>query len=74
MPKIKKHSKTHSKKNSKKHSKKNKKYTKGGKRKLNPYFKLMLQAKKNNQKEFNYNGKTYKQKKTKTGMLIYKAK
>jgi hypothetical protein len=43
---------------------------KGGK--LNAYFKTMLNAKKNNLKSFQYNGKTYKQATLKTGMVIYK--
>ena len=43
---------------------------KGGK--LNAYFKTMLNAKKNNLKSFDYNGSTYKQARTKTGMVIYK--
>jgi len=52
------------------------KKSKGSKsgRKLNEYFTLMLDAKKNNLKEFKYNGKTYKQVKTKTGLVCYKRK
>jgi len=42
------------------------------KRKLNPYFTKMLDAKKNDLGEFEYNGKIYKQKTTKTGLKIYK--
>ena len=49
-----------------------KRVQKGGK--LNAYFKKMLHAKKNNVEEFEYNGKTYKQAVTKTGMVIYKSK
>jgi hypothetical protein len=41
---------------------------------LNPYFKAMLEAKKNKASSFTYNGKTYVASKTKTGMVIYKAK
>ena len=44
---------------------------KGG---LNKFFELMLNAKKNNDREFNYNGNTYKQMTTKTGMTVYKKK
>ena len=40
-------------------------------RKLNEYFKLMLGAKKKNLTEFKYKNNTYKQKKTKTGLLTY---
>tara|TARA_B110001450_G_scaffold200527_1_gene189469 strand:- start:826 stop:1026 length:201 start_codon:yes stop_codon:yes gene_type:complete len=40
--------------------------------KLNAYFKLMLAAKKSNKKSFVYKGKTYTQKKTKTGLVTYK--
>ena len=49
-----------------------KRVQKGGK--LNAYFKKMLHAKKNNIEQFEYNGKTYKQAVTKTGMVIYKSK
>ena len=42
--------------------------------KLNAYFTLMLDAKKNNQKSFEYKGSTYTQKKTKTGLVTYKKK
>ena len=49
-----------------------KRVQKGGK--LNAYFKKMLHAKKNNIKQFEYNGKSYKQAVTKTGMVIYKSK
>ena len=43
---------------------------KGGK--LNAFFKSMLDAKKKNLSEFKYNGNTYKQSTTKTGLKIYK--
>lgn len=46
----------------------------GGKRKMNEYFKKMLQAKKNNDQSFTYKTNTYVQKTTKTGMKIYKKK
>ena len=42
------------------------------KRKLNPYFKAMLKAKKSNAKSFKYKGKTYTRRKTKTGLVTYK--
>tara|TARA_B100000886_G_C20295252_1_gene437216 strand:- start:24 stop:209 length:186 start_codon:yes stop_codon:yes gene_type:complete len=44
------------------------------KRKLNAYFTKMLNAKKNNQKSFEHNGKTYVQSKTAKGLLVYKKK
>ena len=44
----------------------------GGKRKINEFFKLMLNAKKHNKQEFRYKGKRYKAMKTKTGMTVYK--
>ena len=44
----------------------------GGRRKMNAYFKLMLNAKRKNLDSFRYKGKTYKKKMTKTGMSIYK--
>lgn len=47
------------------------KKTKSGK-KLNEYFSLMLDAKKNNRPEFVYKGKKYKQFTTKTGLKSYK--
>ena len=43
-----------------------------GKRKMNAYFKLMLNAKRKKLSSFNYKGKRYVAKKTKTGMTIYK--
>ena len=42
------------------------------KRKINDYFKKMLAAKKSGAVSFSYNGKTYKKKKTKTGLITYK--
>ena len=43
---------------------------KGGK--LNAFFKLMLNARKNDLSEFKYNGNTYKQMTAKTGLKLYK--
>lgn len=43
-------------------------------KKLNPYFTKMLAAKKSGAKSFEYNGKTYTATKTKTGLVVYKAK
>ena len=40
----------------------------------NQYFTLMNKARKEGAKSFNYNGKTYVATKTKTGMIVYKAK
>jgi len=45
---------------------------KTSKRKMNAYFTLMNAARKGNKQSFSYNGKTYKQAKTKSGMTIYK--
>jgi len=45
---------------------------KGKKRGLNPYFKLMLAAKKNGDASFKYKGKTYKGKKHPRLGMIYK--
>lgn len=42
------------------------------KRKMNDFFKKMTAAKKSGAASFKYNGKTYKKKKTKTGLVIYK--
>ena len=50
-------------------SKKSKKQNGG---KLNAYFKLMLDAKKNDLPSFTYNGNTYKQFTAKTGLKMYK--
>ena len=50
--------------------KKGKKKTR--KRKLNPFFKLMLDAKKKGLPSFKYNGKTYKGRKHKRLGMIYK--
>ena len=55
-------------------SKKAKKTKKKGKKALNPYMKALKKARDNNEPSFIYNGKTYYQKKTKTGMIIYGAK
>jgi len=41
---------------------------------LNGYFKAMLEAKKKKSSSFTYNGKTYVATKTKTGVIVYKAK
>ena len=46
----------------------------GKKRKLNPFFKLMLDAKKKGLPSFQYNGKTYVGKKDKQLGMIYKKK
>ena len=47
----------------------------GGKsKKNNPWLQQLAKAKENNTQEFKYNGKTYKQAVTKTGMVIYKSK
>ena len=43
---------------------------KGGK--LNAFFKLMLNARKKDLSEFQYNGNTYKQITAKTGLKLYK--
>jgi hypothetical protein len=40
----------------------------------NEYFTKMNKARKEGAKSFTHNGKTYVQSKTKTGMIIYKAK
>ena len=52
----------------------NSKSQKGGKRKLNAYFKAMLKAKKSNASSFKYNGKTYVGTQDKNLGMIYKAK
>jgi len=39
---------------------------------MNEYFKKMNKARKSGASSFKYNGKTYKAKKTKTGMIVYK--
>ena len=41
-------------------------------KKLNPYFKAMLKAKKTGAPSFTYKGTTYKRNKTKTGLITYK--
>jgi len=40
----------------------------------NEYFNKMNKARKSGAKSFTHNGKTYVAKKTKTGMVVYKAK
>jgi hypothetical protein len=40
----------------------------------NEYFTKMNKARKEGAKSFTYNGKTYVQSKTKTGLMIYKEK
>ena len=40
----------------------------------NEYFTLMNKARKDGAKSFTYNGKTYVASKTKTGLIIFKAK
>jgi len=47
---------------------------KGGKRKLNAFFKAMLEAKKSKAKSFSYKGKTYVGKQHKRLGMIYKKK
>ena len=47
---------------------------KGGKRKLNAFFKAMLEAKKSKAKSFSYKGKTYVGKEHKRLGMIYKKK
>tara|TARA_R100000152_G_C6739197_1_gene163090 strand:+ start:400 stop:543 length:144 start_codon:yes stop_codon:yes gene_type:complete len=42
------------------------------KRKMNAYMTLVNKARKSGAKSFKYKGATYKAKKTKTGMLVYK--
>ena len=49
-----------------------KKVQKGGKRKMNEYFKLMTQARKSDASTFQYKGNTYKQFTAKTGLKMYK--
>ena len=44
------------------------------KRKLNAYFKLMTEAKKNKTESFEYNGNTYIRSKTQKGFIVYKKK
>ena len=46
--------------------------TRRGKRKMNGFFKLMLNAKRKKLNEFRYKGRRYVAKKTKTGMTIFK--
>ena len=40
----------------------------------NKYFNLMNKARKEGEKSFTYDGKTYVASKTKTGMIVYKLK
>tara|TARA_Y100000589_G_scaffold122818_1_gene117226 strand:+ start:436 stop:861 length:426 start_codon:yes stop_codon:yes gene_type:complete len=54
--------------------KRKRKTRKGGKRKLNAFFKAMLAAKKSKAKSFKYNGKTYVGKAHKRLGMIYKKK
>lgn len=42
------------------------------KKKMNPFMKAKEKARKSGAETFTYNGTTYKQAKTKTGMTIYK--
>ena len=44
------------------------------KRPLNAFMKKLCEARKQGKTSFEYNGKTYCAKKTKTGMIVYKAK
>lgn len=60
-----------SKSKSPKRSKKSKRKSSGKKRKLNQFFKMMMDAKKRNMPSFVYKGKTYHQKQ-KNGMVFYK--
>ena len=62
-----------------KRTKKVKKVKKGktakkGKKKMNAYMKALNKARKADADSFEYNGKTYYQKTTKTGMKIYAGK
>ncbi len=50
----------------------NKTQKKGGKRKINNFFKMMLDAKKSNKKSFKYNNQLYIGKKNKKLGMIYK--
>ena len=54
--------------------KRKRKSRKGGKRKLNAFFKAMLDAKKSKAKSFSYKGKTYVGKEHKRLGMIYKKK
>jgi len=47
---------------------------KKGKKKMNAFMIAKEKARLNDEPEFQYNGKTYRQKTTKTGMVIYAAK
>ena len=46
---------------------------KKGHKKMNDFMKAKERARKSGAASFSYKGKTYKKKKTKTGMVIYKA-
>ena len=71
--KSKRSNKRSSKRSSKRSNKRSSKRSqRGGKRKINEFFKLMLNAKKHHKQEFRYKGKRYKAMKTKTGMTVYK--
>ena len=43
-------------------------------KKMNAYMKALQKARKSNAASFKYNDKTYVRKKTKTGLVVYKAK
>jgi hypothetical protein len=58
----------------KRRSTKKGKKTRKGKRKMNAYMIALDKARKSNAPSFTYNGKTYYQKTTKTGMVIYGSK
>ena len=53
-------------------SRRRRKGSRKGKRKMNGFFKLMLNAKRKKLSEFRYKGKRYVAKKTKTGMTVFK--
>ena len=43
-------------------------------KKMNAYMTALQKARKSGASSFSYNGKTYTKSKTKTGLIIYKAK
>lgn len=43
-------------------------------KKMNAYMTALQKARKSGAASFSYNGKTYVKKKTKTGLVVYKAK
>jgi|TARA_B110000977_G_scaffold194157_1_gene270312 hypothetical protein len=43
-------------------------------KKMNAYMTALQKARKSGASSFSYNGKTYSKSKTKTGLVIYKAK